>query len=79
METLSDVRKAIAPFGMTLKTKTFSFGRSASYCEKDAKHPIGDVFSPETYARLNPFLEWREQNKETLKRVGKNEGVTGLW
>ncbi len=79
MKTLNDIRTAIKPLGFNVKTKSFSWGKSAIYVHAETGQELNfNVFTPETLARWLPLTTWRSLNKDALKGVRENTGIIGL-
>lgn len=77
MKTLSDVRKQLKRIGFKVKTETLSWGRHATY-ENELGEKMPSIFSKETLAHWQPLIDFRKANQETLKAIGKAEGIIAL-
>lgn len=79
MKTIADVRKALKPLGYTVKTQSFSFGRSATYKHiASGSELTGNVFTVETRDKWIALFDWRKANRETLLAIRESEDCSGL-
>jgi hypothetical protein len=79
MTTLKEVRAALKPIGYKVKTKRFSEWTSAIFHHIESGEDMnGNVFSPETYEKWKPLMEWKKANADNLVVVANNEKLVGL-
>lgn len=79
METLSQLRAAVKKLGFKIKTESFSWGRHAIYVHAESGRPLAhNVFTAEELERWNPLFTFIREHKETVKKIGEEEGVKGL-
>lgn len=79
MESLADIRKAIKPLGFSVKTKSTSFGKHATYIHKESGQELTfNVFSPELLERWRPLIEWGKAHSKEIDAIRKEESIVGL-
>jgi len=93
MNTINDLRKAIRPFNVKVKTQTLSWGQHATYIVNGTKDSVDSTLmalgignlsgtlNDEQQATLNSllaFAKWRTKNKDVLQVLRANTGVVGL-
>lgn len=79
MQTLAELRAALAPLGFTVKTKSLSWGPHATYEHKATKARLtGNVFTPETLATWQPLFDWLRAHRPELEQLRTATGIFGL-
>ena len=79
IESLQDLRKAIAPLGYKIKTKRLSWGPNATFVRtSDGAELTYNVFTPETLAIWTPLFDFLREHSDEVVSIHKNEGVYGL-
>jgi hypothetical protein len=93
MNTITDLRKAVKPFNVKVKTQTLSWGKHATYLVDGTKDSVDStlmalgvgklsgVLSNEQQATLNSllaFAKWRTENKDILQALRADTGIVGL-
>ena len=93
MNTINDLRKAIKPFNVKIKTQTLSWGKHATYIVNGTKDSVDSTLmalgigklsgtlNGEQQATLNDllaFAKWRTENKDVLQALRADTGIVGL-
>ena len=79
LKTISDVRCEIKKLGFKVKTKSLSWGKHATYFHIESNQELNfSVFTPELLKIWKPLLEWKKENRDSLKVVRENEDCKGL-
>jgi hypothetical protein len=82
MQSIQDIRKALKPLGYTVKTKSLSFGCSATYVHKASGEALPEIHSASAHvefvARWGALMEWRKAHVDALRALRVSIGVYGL-
>jgi len=79
MENLTELRRELRKIGFGVKTKTFSFGKSATYYHiATGKQLKSNVYSADDLIFWKVLFDFRKANNADLKVIRVNDDCTGL-
>jgi hypothetical protein len=93
MNTINDLRKAVKPFNVKVKTQTLSWGKHATYLVDGTKDSVDSTLmalgvgklsgtlndeQQATLDNLLAFAKWRTENKDILQALRADTGIVGL-
>ena len=81
MRTITDLRKALKAIGFGVRTKTNSFGKSATYYHVETGRELkSNVFTAETLLFWKPLFDFRKDNADGLNivRASEDDIIYGL-
>ncbi len=78
-DSLKQWKKILKDNGFTMLTKSYSWGKSATYKhKKSGDEDTGNVYSKESLEKWKPLHDLMSKNKALLDNIKKEYGYSGL-